>query len=264
MSTVAKTARFITGYMRMNIASAMEYRVNFITQVVAMFANDVVWVFFWRLFFLRFPVVNGWSFQDVVILWAIFAGGYGITCVIFGNVARLAGIIVRGELDHYLLLPKNVLLHVLVSRSSMTAWGDLLFGLVIFWFAGPVSIVKFLAFLYGLFLTVLTLTGFSIIVGSLAFFLGNAEGLSRQLLVAFITLATYPITIFKGVAKFILLAVIPAGVISSLPLRLIKTIDPVFVGAATIFAVGLFVAAVCIFRWGLRRYESGNLMTIQM
>lgn len=264
MSTVAKTARFIWGYLRMNIASAMEYRTNFITQVAAMFANDVVLIFFWRLFFLRFPVVNGWAFQDVVILWAIFAGGYGITYVIFGNVARLAGIIVRGELDHYLLLPKNVLLHVLVSRSSMSAWGDLLFGLVIFWFAGPVSALKLLAFLYGILLTVLTLTGFGIIAGSLAFFLGNAEGLSRQLMVAFITLATYPITIFKGVAKFILLTVIPAGVISSMPLRLIRTIDPVFVVAATLFAIGLLVAGTWIFKRGMRRYESGNLMTIQM
>lgn len=264
MSTVAKTARFIWGYTRMNIASAMEYRANFIAQVVAMFVNDIILLFFWRLFFLRFPVVNGWSFQDVIILWAIFAGGYGIAYVIFGNVARLAGIIVRGELDHYLLLPKNVLLHVLVSRSSMTAWGDLLFGLVVFWLAGPVSALKLAAFLYGLILTVLTLTGFSIIVGSLAFFLGNAEGLSRQLLVAFLTLATYPITIFKGVVKFILFSLIPAGVISSMPLRLVKAIDPAFVVAATFFACGLFLAAVFVFKRGLRRYESGNLVTIRM
>lgn len=45
---------------------------------------------------------------------------------------RLAGVITSGALDSYLTLPKNVLLHVLISATSASGWGDLAFGLVAF------------------------------------------------------------------------------------------------------------------------------------
>lgn len=264
MSTVDKKRGFVLGYVRMSLASAMEYRASFITQVFGMILNDAVWLAFWWLFFNRFPTLRGWSFRDMVMLWAILAAGFGVTTGLFGNAMRLAGIIMRGELDHFLILPKNVLLHVLVSRSSVSAWGDLLFGLVIMWLAGPVSLLQLALFLYGLVLVAAVFLAFSVICGSLAFFLGNAEGLSGQLINALLTFAGYPTAIFKGAAKLILFSVIPAGVISSIPVRLIRVFDPLFLLAGTAFAAVLVVGAVVLFYLGLRRYESGNLLITQV
>lgn len=52
--------------------------------------------------------------------------------------------------------------------------------------------------------------------------------------------------------------------ISSIPVRLLRGFEPVFALEAAAFAAGLAFLAYGVFNLGLRRYESGNLMTIQM
>lgn len=265
MSTVGKNWRVFNAYIRMNLSSAMEYRASFITQVITMIVNDAMWVAFWWLYFARFPVVKGWSYHDVVALWAVLATGYGMGAILFGNASRLAGIIVRGELDHFLTLPKNVLLHMLVSRSSLSAWGDVVFGIAIIFLAGGISSPAALAlFAFGAIVTAVLMTSFAVLANSLAFFLGNAEGLAGQMYNALITLAGYPTPIFRGAARFILFTLIPAGMISSIPVRLLRAFEPVFALEAAAFAAGLALLAYGVFTLGLKRYESGNLMTIQM
>lgn len=39
--------RVLLGYVATNLQSAMEYRASFISQVVFMFLNDVLLLFFW-------------------------------------------------------------------------------------------------------------------------------------------------------------------------------------------------------------------------
>src|SRR6266487_6829265 len=65
----------VVAYTRLNLNSQLEYRGAFLSQVVAMFLNDSVWVVFWVLFFTRFPVLRGWDVNDVLTVWAIAASG---------------------------------------------------------------------------------------------------------------------------------------------------------------------------------------------
>ena len=58
-----------------------------LSEAIAMFVNNGAWVLFWVFFFTRFPVLRGWSFKDVVSLWAISAAGCIAYCVM-GNAHR--------------------------------------------------------------------------------------------------------------------------------------------------------------------------------
>jgi ABC-type lipopolysaccharide export system ATPase subunit len=49
-----------------------------------------------------------------------------ISAGFFGNTSRLATLIMNGGLDAYLGMPRNVLLHVCISASDPTAWGDII------------------------------------------------------------------------------------------------------------------------------------------
>ncbi len=71
MSTAVKLGRFLWGYFRANLSMAMEYRANFIIQVFGMVLNDALWVLFWWLFFRQFPLVAGWSYQELLLLYAV-------------------------------------------------------------------------------------------------------------------------------------------------------------------------------------------------
>ncbi|MBI4473705.1 MAG: ABC-2 family transporter protein, partial [Acidobacteria bacterium] len=74
-----------------------------------MIVNDAVWLAFWWLFFQRFQVLRGWQLDDVVTLWAVTAAGFGIAFALMGNALFLAGMIANGELDAWMLHPRELL-----------------------------------------------------------------------------------------------------------------------------------------------------------
>ncbi|HHY34414.1 MAG TPA: hypothetical protein GX510_02060 [Firmicutes bacterium] len=250
----------VTGYLKANISMEMEYRASFATRVLGMLLNDCMWLAFWVLYFTRFPALSGWERNDVVALWAVTAFGYGIAYSIFGNSVYLARIIINGDLDFYLVYPKDVLLHVLCSRMDVTALGDTLFGpLVYFAIVRPGPGQGLLFFLSGLAVAMILL-GFTVIAHSLAFFIGNSETLASQLLNALITFSTYPSEIFQGAVRAILFTLVPAGFINSIPVRVMREQDPAFFAAVVLAAVVLVLGGRGLFRLGLKRYESGNLV----
>jgi ABC-type uncharacterized transport system permease subunit len=53
-----------------------------------------------------------------------------LAAIFCGNSYHFGELIAGGQLDYYLALPKNPLLHILVSRMDMSGAGDLIFGLL--------------------------------------------------------------------------------------------------------------------------------------
>jgi len=255
--------RFVGTSWKVNLASAMEYRLSFVLLAGMMFVNNFIWLFFWRLFFERFPVVQGWELSDVMLLWAVSTAGFGWAAMLFGNFSKLAGIIASGQLDVYLSQPKPVLLGVLVSRCSVTAAGDFVFGIVVYLMVGDLSPRGILLFALALLISGLLFIAVLVLAGCSAFWIGNAEGMTQQVFNSFIALTTYPSDIFRGLAKLALFTIIPAGFISYLPIGLFKAHDPGFAAAATGVAIGLTLAAALLFRVGLRRYASGNAIAMR-
>src|SRR5713101_5332127 len=125
-----KTLRFVLAYLALNLSAALEYRAAFLLQALGMMLNDVVFFVFWVVYFARFSNVGGWGPGDVALLWAVAATSIGLSAALFGNCTRLATIVVQGQLDYYLSLPKDTLLHLLISRSGLAGWGDVVFGLL--------------------------------------------------------------------------------------------------------------------------------------
>ena len=255
--------RFIGGYLLANLQGALEYRISFASQIAAMLINDAIWLIFWLAYFTTFPLVAGWGRPEIVTLWAIVATSFGAGVTLCGGAFRLAGMIVRGELDFYLALPKPALLHMLISRMDLTAPGDVLFGIIVYGLLihpGPVQVGLFLLF---------TVTGatifvsFGVLTQSLAFWLGNAEGLGQQFANALLSFSTYPTVIFRGLIKAVLFTFIPAGFIAYVPVQLLRSLSWPMLGGLLVFTAVIATAAVLVFQAGLRRYESGNLVLMR-
>ena len=121
--------RFMGVYVVVHTQAAMAYRAYFIAKVVSMVLNDCIWLLFWWTYFQRFPLTNGWRVTDIVLLWAITGCGVGIGLAVFGNASQLANLIMNGGLDAYLGMPRYALLHVCISGTDPSAWGDLLFSI---------------------------------------------------------------------------------------------------------------------------------------
>lgn len=260
---IAGIVRFLAANWKINLAAALEYRLSFFLLAGMMFLNNLIWLFFWYLFFERFPVVSGWGLEDVMLLWAVSTGGFGWASVLFGNFPRVASIVSSGQLDVYLAQPKPVLLNVLTSRMSVTGAGDFIFGLVVFIAVGDLTLRGCALFACALLIAGALFVGVMVIAGSLAFWLGNAEGIASQVFGSFISLTIYPTGIFRGAAKLILFTVIPAGFIGYMLIGLMREFDPWFAAAATGAAVLFAAGGALMFRAGLGRYASGNAIAMR-
>jgi len=250
-------------YVRFNLKSQLEYRGAFLSQVAAMFINDFFWVIFWSLFFTRFPVLRGWNVKDVITLWAVTAAGFGLAHALYGNGLFLPQLIARGQLDAWMLYPRALLSHLLLGRMSATALGDAIFGFVAYLLMVRPDLPHFVLFTLLTMSVAVLFVGFSILSGSLSFYLGNAEGLAEQWRFSMITFSTYPTTLFDGAAKLLLYTLIPAGFVSYLPVEALRELSLSHAALAGLGALAVLLAGIAVFYHGLGRYESGNLMEMR-
>jgi len=255
--------RLASAYLRINLNAQLAYRGAFFSEAIAMFINDGAWVLFWVFFFTRFPVLRGWSFTDVVSLWSICAAGYGLAYSVMGNAHRqLASTITNGELDMWLLHPRAVLPHLLLGRTIPSAWGDWIFGYVVYLVFVRPDARHMAMFVVLTFTAAMAFVGLGIMAGSLSFYLGNAGPMSDQWRDAVITFATHPPALFDGAMKVLLFTVIPAGFVSYLPVATLKSMSIRDLMLALSGAAAVLGISVGVFYHGLRRYESGNLISM--
>ncbi len=259
---VKKFLSFVWYYFKVNMQSAMEYRVSFLTQTIFMFLNDVIWVIFWFIFFNKFPVINNWGFVDLMFMMIVITTSWGIVGIFFGNFRYIAEVIREGQLDFYLTLPKEELTHILVSKSKFDAFGDVLFGIILAIIFIPLAKIPLLILL--LFISCIIILSFAIILGSLSFYMGSAVEASNQGLMGVLSIASYPFSAFQGYTKFILLTLIPAGFITGVPVELLRNFDLKWLLLMILCAIILFTLALIIFKKGVKRYESGNQIAVRV
>jgi ABC-2 type transport system permease protein len=252
----------VFAYSRINLNAQLEYRGAFISEAIAMLINDCFWVGFWVVFFARFPVLQGWGMKDVLTLWAITAAGFGIAFAVMGNAWHLPGLIVNGQLDLWMLQPRAILPHLLVGRTVATAWGDAAFGYLAYLVFVRPDFAHFAMFTVLSFSVALVFVGFGVLTASLTFYLGNGTLLAEQWRFATINFATYPDSLFSGFVKLLLFTAIPAGFISYVPIRALRSLSLIDAGLAILGAVVVAAVGTAVFYLGLRRYESGNLISM--
>jgi len=245
---------------RSALLEAWANRSGFWTQVLAMVANDIVWVIFWSLFFREVGTLRGWDTSGVLMLLAILTTGAGIVLGFMYNARAIGRMAAAGELDAALALPVSPLAYLLVRRVNTTNLGDVAFGIALFLVAGEPTFERTAIFVAGVALGVITLAGFLVAIGSLAFWAGRNDvgDLGFQAMLVF---SAYPVDVFGGVAKTFLYTVIPAAFVAAVPARLVLDFDPIAAALAAVAAAFFAGLGWVMFHAGLRRYTSGAVWT---
>jgi ABC-2 type transport system permease protein len=260
-STWLGTLRFFGELISMNVKAPMALRTTFLMQMFFMIANNLVFFTVWWIFFGKFKHVNGWGIQEIAAMYALSAASFGLCIVLGAGSRQIANKIMSGELDTFLVQPKNPLLHQVGSLSQPSGWGDLLSAAFLLHYSGyatPTNLPFLALFVMSGALIFLTTT---VLVNSLAFWLGNIDQLTRQVTEFLITFSVYPQTIFPFYFKILLFTVLPAGFISYFPVEILKTGNLHW--ALGVLAAAAFFATLAhfVFFLGLKRYESGNLVS---
>lgn len=264
MQVFNRELKFLTALWQANLLAAMEYRVAFLTQVVGMMLNNAMYFIFWILFFDRFNAVRGWELNDMLLLFGVVATGFGAAVVLFGNVVSLTEVIANGRLDYYLSLPRPVLIHALASGSIPSGMGDFVYGIFSFVAAGQLGVDTWLRYLMGAIIAGLIFCAIMITVHSLAFWLGHADIIAQQTMMAVFTFSLYPITMFDGMAKFLLFTIFPAAFMGAVPTGFVRAFSWTTLGQMLLVTTLFLGLAVWVFHRGLARYESGSAIQTQV
>lgn len=261
---IFKHLRLIGLYFKYNLQAAMEYRVSFISQAFGMALNNAFFIFFWWIIFNKVTSIGSYGFKDVMVIWALAASTYGFLHIVFGNVRQLTRIIINGELDSYLLQPKNVYVNVHCSKMVVSAWGDFVYGYILIITVFGFDPLKLLLF------TLFTAAG-GLLAGAvmasadtLTFYIGNASAVTRLVTEFLLNFSLYPDSIFKREVKWLMYSLLPAGFIVFMPFRLLTAFSWYgLLGLLAIDAVYIILGYL-FFKKGLKRYESGNLITTKL
>lgn len=256
--------KFLFSLWKTNLASAMEYRVAFITQSIGMILNDGVYFMVWVIFFDRFKDIRGWQLNDMFIVFGVSASAFGLAGLLFGNSFNLADIITGGRLDYYLSLPRPTLLHVLASRVVPSSFGDFLYGFISFFASGLFSLSGLGRFILGMLFATVVYVSFLVIIQSLSFWLGTGGTFTNLAINAILTFALYPITLFDNTAKFLLFTLVPAAFMGAVPAGFVRGFSWTLLAEMALAACGFLALAILIFHRGLRRYESGSAIQVEV
>ena len=234
-------------------------KTSFVMNIVFMILNNASFIIQWLVIYSLREDVGGYTFNQVLLLWAVAASTYGLSRFIFKKAFSLSELITNGKLDSFLVQPKNVLISVITTEVDVSAIGDILYGYIVLIVSGT-SLIKFLLF------TIFSITGaiiivdIAVILGSLSFWFGNSDMIADTGNSLMTNFATYPDGIFKGVTRIIILTIIPMGITAYFPVWIMTEFNLLLF----ITIVVATVVATCItflfFYRGLRRYSSSNLM----
>lgn len=254
---------FYFSLLSTSFKASLSHRWNFLFEIFLMLANNLIFFTLWWIFFQQFNDIGGWQFRELAALMVIGSGAYGLRQILCGGINTISHYILSGGLDPFMTQPKNLLVHLLGSKSNAKGWGHLLTAVLICLLAGLTDFYTLSIILVGIICGCMVFVSMSVIAHSLIFWLGPMETLAHKYCDSLFLFAFYPTNIYNDVLRFLMFTVIPAGLISYLPVELVKAfswMNLFFIIAGAIF---LTVLSFCIFNLGLRRYESGNQFSMR-
>ena len=238
-------------------------KTTFITNIIFMILNNASFIIQWIILYSLKENVGGYTFNQVLLLWGLAAGTYGVSRYFFQKAFSLSDTINNGKLDAYLVQPKNVLLSVITSEVQVSAIGDILYAYIMLLIYG-FTIPRFILFTIFCLGGGIMLTSISIILSSLSFWFQKTDIVADTGNSLMTNFATYPDGIFKGLVKILLFTLIPVGIINYIPVHILSEfslgLSLIFI-LVTILLTGL---AILVFYKGLKRYSSSNLMTARI
>ena len=238
-------------------------KVTFLSNVIFMILNNATFIIQWIVLFSLRENVGGYTFNQVLILWAIASGTFGFAHFFFKKAYSLSDTITNGKLDAYLVQPKNVLISCITSDVSPSALGDLIYGYIVIFLSG-ITISKFILYTFFMISGGIIMVDIAIILGSLSFYISKSDMIAETGNNFMIYFATYPDGIFKGIVKVILFTIIPIGITTYIPVWVLTKFNLFYFVGVIAFTIGITVLAFVIFYKGLKRYSSSNLMVAKI
>jgi ABC-2 type transport system permease protein len=260
--------RLLLRYAAASLRGQMQYPAAFLLLAAAQFFNTLIgFVGVWALF-ARFGHVGGWRLGEVALFYGVIVMAFALADMISrGFDVFGAEFVKNGEFDRVLLRPRATSLQVAGHELRLAPIGRLAQGVLVFaigvwltpksWSSADVAIVAFaigggVAIFYGLL----------ILQATLAFWTVESLEVANIVTYGGMEAGQYPLDVYAGWFRNVMLFVVPIGCVSYLPLTAVlgrpnSVGAPAWVCAASPLVGWAFLGlSLWVWGFGVRRYAS--------
>jgi len=241
----------------------LAYKADFFIAFFSSMAATVIAFGFVLVLFTKIPKLQGWSFYEILFLYAFSLIPLGFFNVVSWNLYEFGDIyIIQGRFDRILLRPVSTLFQVLSEKFRIESLQEVVTGLLVIgicvrklglswtladdlWFALMVACGA-----------VIYLSVF-LILTAVSFWFEDRVGIVPPVF-NMLTFGRYPLTIYNVFIQFMLSWVIPFGFASFYPTTHFlgrRAFTPYF-HLVPLVASGFFCLAVMVWNRGVRNYSS--------
>ena len=249
-------------YAKLEIKSALEYKVsfilNFISQIFVMFSLYFMII----ALFTKFSNINGFTLYEVLLCFGIVQFGFSFNETFFRGLDHFEELIINGDLDRYIVRPQNILFQVMSSHVDLVKLSRVIQSFIIIiislinlninW-----NISKIFVLLLMIFSSIIIFFGLFVLMASYCFL--TIQGLEVKNLVTDggKQVAQYPIGIFKKGFALIFTIIIPFAFVNYYPLLFLlgRTNNMLYMLSPLVVIIYL-IPCLLSFKLGLKRYSS--------
>ncbi len=243
------------------IKARMQYRDDFIICSIGMAFSCITTIFVFRILFNTIPNLAGWSFDEILFIYAFFL--LSITPVQFfvDNIWFLRYDIISGAFIKYYLKPINILFYYMSERVDIKGFSQLALGVATFIYASVRLRMEWdltRIFLLGIawFSASLVAISVLIIAGSTGFWLFGGSLPVLNLAIKIRDFSPFPTTVFTGFFRILFTYLIPIGFVAFYPAQLFLKpgTAPLLAYASPLIGIGFFMLAYFIWSKGVDSY----------
>ncbi len=256
--------RLLAIFYRFSILRELEYRVNFITNVVmSLFWMGWGIVSATILFDVR-SRIGDWDYDEVLVVIGLYTMFAGVIEAFFRpNVTNIIEQVRDGTFDFVLVKPVNA--QFIASLRSIVVWRlfDIAAGIAIIVYAlnqlhiipTPVQVATFVVMVL---LAAVIVYSIWLMMVTLAFWFIKVDNLT-ELFGAFYEAARFPITVYQGWVRALLTFIIPIAFITTFPAAvLLQRAGEIQLVWAAVLTVLAFFISNRVWNFAIRSYSSAS------
>ncbi len=262
-----KEVKVVIEFIKIRLKSTLIFRASSITGVVSscVYAGINIFVIL-RTIYSRVDTILGWSREEVIVLQGIMMTIlYLYKMMAGGGTGNLSYFVEFGYLDPFLTKPikPEVVIPFMEQRIEMLP--RILVGILVILYGlsltgGDFDSIRVFAFVLSIILSFFVFTLFNFALNLVAFWNYRVYML-YNITEDLVTFANYPVRIFGRVINFLFLTLVPVGVVSNLPAKIILMkggLLIIILHQVVVLALMYLIVRV-MWHFGLKRYEGvGN------
>ena len=256
--------RVWTVFYKAALLADLEYRANFVSNLVLSVVSLTWSVVGASVFFLHTDQLGDWTLHELYIVLGVFVLILGcVDAFLTPNVQDFMEHIRLGTMDFILLKPINSQVHTSLRRLNVWRLTDVVLGAsLVFYAVGQLGsrpqTLHIVYFLILLVCALLIMYSLVMLLITTAFWFVQLENI-MELLFTFYEAGRFPVTIFPGWVRVILTFVVPIAFVTTIPASvLLARLNGMFVAYAVLVAAALLTASVLFWNYAIRHYSSAS------